>query len=720
MNPVLPHLQQIQAPLLVPSQENNMNKIAVMPEQCKERASIDCEIQRPLHRSSEPAYPNAATMTAGFSKLHHKVVDHSTTTIVRQQYGKEENVVKRSMLSILLDEHQSEELTTTSINANVMSSVPKHGIVDHFVACNGVSFAPISPPSTIRLPEIPLVPHVVRPSGDMMQQRRVLEDAMTERLQQVRLDSAVFQHQEQDGSSSQNSSSSTRVAPTFRRKHHQSSNEARKFRREMHHKAIIQDLTEIVTDLFLAESKLVHPSKYGVATIPTMQREQVFKSIQKFITSLPTRYALGAESPSEVLIHMRLMAAVRADPTRPAVHIANLDDNGHTDNAWPSQSLASASSSFNTRVSTSASADTSATPNAIKRKRLVTICCKDEHGLLQFISRVLATGGSRVLDADVMLSNDNIALDRFVVEMNGRLRLDKLAQYVGDFLAQTQPGERRSTKNDETSVLTNQADRTEELAIAKSPDLPGPVYFRKENMVPPRRCFSSFNLATAIPMERALKLQTTNSRNLLSTLDVDQSFLPLSRSQSVLLTAAGSNSSALAENTKPNDVNSSCFARDEDEASLVAPKEITSSAPDKSTRQLEGDTDFPQERPLIRREGISDLDFVSFNQRDALSPTHDSCRNNLRKRNIPVIPFDELMLIETLGVGRVSTIYRAVWQPKSMQPKEVRMLALKVAMMNPETRDSSHINELRREFEIAACLQHPNISHLVGIAKDDE
>ena len=33
-----------------------------------------------------------------------------------------------------------------------------------------------------------------------------------------------------------------------------------------------------------------------------------------------------------------------------------------------------------------------------------------------------------VLDADVMLSSDRIVLDRFVVEMNGRLRLDKLAR----------------------------------------------------------------------------------------------------------------------------------------------------------------------------------------------------------------------------------------------------------------------------------------------------
>jgi hypothetical protein len=81
-----------------------------------------------------------------------------------------------------------------------------------------------------------------------------------------------------------------------------------------------------VTDLFLAESRLVNPSFYGVQSNHNLNRQHVFKSVQDFILSLPPRYALGAESPSEVLIHMRLMAAVRADPGRPSVHIANLDD----------------------------------------------------------------------------------------------------------------------------------------------------------------------------------------------------------------------------------------------------------------------------------------------------------------------------------------------------------------------------------------------------------
>jgi hypothetical protein len=48
------------------------------------------------------------------------------------------------------------------------------------------------------------------------------------------------------------------------------------------------------------------------------------------------------------------------------------------------------------------------------------------------------------------------------------------------------------------------------------------------------------------------------------------------------------------------------------------------------------------------------------------------------------------------------------------------MLALKVAMVNTESGDRSNIDEMRREADIAARLQHPNISDLVGIAADEE
>jgi hypothetical protein len=172
-------------------------------------------------------------------------------------------------------------------------------------------------------------------------------------------------------------------------------NEMRNRRRAQHAKAVVDDLCEVVTDLFIAESKLLNPSSYGVSPNDNdeasfsslVQREQIAKSIHNFVCALPLRYALGAETPSEVLLHMRLMAAVRSDKTRAAVHIHNLED----DSTW-SLTVAAASHKNNRSL------------------RLVTISCHDAVGLLEYISKLLATGGSRVLDADVMLSTDGIAL----------------------------------------------------------------------------------------------------------------------------------------------------------------------------------------------------------------------------------------------------------------------------------------------------------------------
>eukprot|EP00957_Ditylum_brightwellii_P161467 12293998-Ditylum_brightwellii.AAC.1 len=79
------------------------------------------------------------------------------------------------------------------------------------------------------------------------------------------------------------------------------------------------------------------------------------------------------------------MAAARADSTRAAVHIVNVDDDA---SSWEAQQQRPQ-------------------PRSV---RLVTISCADRNGLLEYITRLLGTGGSRVLDADVMTSKDNIAL----------------------------------------------------------------------------------------------------------------------------------------------------------------------------------------------------------------------------------------------------------------------------------------------------------------------
>ena len=140
-----------------------------------------------------------------------------------------------------------------------------------------------------------------------------------------------------------------------------------------------------------------------------------------------------------------------------------------------------------------------------------------------------------------------------------------------------------------------------------------------------------------------------------------------------------------------------------------------------------------QRRPLVNREAANFSDDVIDGETGVgyvAVATHaldapPVSLTGIEDRAIPLIPFEELMLIETLGMGRVSTIYRAAWQRALVEgdvnvQAGVEMVALKVATVNPETGDMSHVDELRREADIAAMLQHANVCELIGLAADAE
>ena len=216
---------------------------------------------------------------------------------------------------------------------------------------------------------------IAPPSGSpyelMLHQKEQLELSMRDRLQALR-------HNVPETTSPESSSSSSH--------RHKTVNELRNKRRAEHSQAVVNDLCNIVADLFFAESKLLNLKTYGVPEGPD-PKEQVIDSVRTFLSALPLRYALSVDTPSEVLLHMRLMAAVRAGRNKVVVHIHNLTN----DSAW-SHPLSAAQRRQDQSV------------------RLVTISCVDASGLLEYISRLLATGGSRVLDADVMLTKDGIVL----------------------------------------------------------------------------------------------------------------------------------------------------------------------------------------------------------------------------------------------------------------------------------------------------------------------
>jgi hypothetical protein len=213
------------------------------------------------------------------------------------------------------------------------------------------------------------------PSGSplprVQYQRQELEAALQKRLIEARRIS-LSKGDIQDASLHNETDESPKVAI-----YHQLKNETRNRRRAEHNQAVTNDLCEIVTDLFIAEAKLLKPSSYGFET--SFQRDHVMRNVMQFVSALPPRYALGVDTPSEVLLHMRLMAAARMDHSRAVVHVTNTKGGAQGVGYNPSV-------------------------------HLVTISCVDALGLLEYITGILATGGSRVLDADVMLSTDNIVL----------------------------------------------------------------------------------------------------------------------------------------------------------------------------------------------------------------------------------------------------------------------------------------------------------------------
>lgn len=235
-----------------------------------------------------------------------------------------------------------------------------------------------------------LAPPSGSPYALMLTKKEELETSMRERLKNLRQDGLPEKLNSADDVSSSTNSSTRKPADT--------SNATRVRKRAEHAQAVIDDLCTVVAELFIAESKLLKPASYGVTTdsakMTDQQRDQVMRSIHSFVSSLPFRYALSADTPSEVLVHMRLVAAVRSDPTKVAVHIHNIS----SDEVRGSHAVAVVNNQGGSKYSLC----------------LVTISCRDASGLLEYISKLLSTGGSCVLDADVMLSKEGIVLVRVV------------------------------------------------------------------------------------------------------------------------------------------------------------------------------------------------------------------------------------------------------------------------------------------------------------------
>ena len=296
--------------------------------------------------------------------------------------------------------------------------------------------------------------------------------------------------------------------------------------------------------------------------------------------------------------------------------------------------------------------------------------------------------------------------------MTGRLRLDKLANLIEAFLGE--------------SLATERLDAPADIPTT---DVHGPLYFQTEYNAAVDRtpeAIQKQEMESAVPLSEVLMASSSQgnlSGPLLPHLRRISSLSIPPNEAFVLTTALPMRSSASSETP-------SYLHQELCHEIASTPSQIADDHQGLSSSMRE-------RRPLVNRRAASDLDRIGMESNSDVASLdyltvpgfHGAVGAGIESRNVPLIPFDELMLIETMGTGRVSTIYRAAWQRAHMSstspalattPGSVHMVALKVAMVNAITGDTSHVDELRREADIAARLHHPNICDLVGIAADPE
>jgi serine/threonine protein kinase len=311
--------------------------------------------------------------------------------------------------------------------------------------------------------------------------------------------------------------------------------------------------------------------------------------------------------------------------------------------------------------------------------------------------------------------------------MNGRLRLDTMVTLVEAFLRNAlMDASNMIVEQDGAQSLSKHNRSSSMRSVPSSVEVSGPLYIAETGSHSNRLSFltQEQEIRSGVPLSEVLA--TRSQGNL-----ADFTFPPLRKLQSLPsgipvadafhpgltfppLRKLHSLSGAIpVTDTLSDQVEHNEETQQEEQSKLVATSR--------------------ERRPLVNRPGLSDLDRPtdSFDDLSALDfvsvPVLDaSAGAPAETRDIPLIPFHELMLIETIGTGRVSTIYRAAWQRGNFVQSHladtaaVRMVALKVATVNAKTGDTAHIDELRREADIAARLAHPNICHLIGVAADPE
>lgn len=506
-------------------------------------------------------------------------------------------------------------------------------------------------------------------------QKEVLNQTMQERLMALR---KTFKNTQV--LKDRTEKTTTKITTGDTQSHHPNrmTKETRNRRRAEHNQAIIDDLCDIVTDLFTSEQSLfVDEEDEFQIKGKTNQQESIMKSVRQFLSDLPIRYALGVETPSEVLVHMRLVAAARSDDNHAAVHVVKLESP-----ALPYRNYSCG-----------------------RDLKLVTISCADRHGLLEYITgKLLATGGSRVLDADVMTITENIVLDRFVVEMNGRLRLDKLKQCIESYLRESEHMNdselsQSSLGHDDKScgVPVSPPPTAQPSHYSDSSDAAcGQIYHKPYNANVSKRENISEEVQLAVPLSEVIACANSNIGNM----SISGKYLPTQLRRPTLQRY----NSAPAGSTT-----ASCQSSGESSGNSVAEHSANGN---KRLEYRDGTASN-----LSKKEDTKECDAVGGIQRGLLDTLLQE-----ESQKVPNIPLDDLMLTDNLGSGRISTVYRAIWQKRIHSQTEMLLqeVALKVSLTDDPSCAVDNIAEFRREADIASILDHFNICKIIGVVNDPD
>ena len=278
--------------------------------------------------------------------------------------------------------------------------------------------------------------------------------------------------------------------------------------------------------------------------------------------------------------------------------------------------------------------------------------------------------------------------DRFVVEMKGRLRLDKLQQYIETYLHESHS---LRDEDDEQNIADN------DDSIGRCDD----AFTGTKEKMSRSRSFSYVNYGQLYFNKPKSHLESQKGENIQS--EVEKA-VPLSE----MVASAGDLSMLHESRMRSCSTEGRLFRKS---YSLLSDRAQTSGDEvfEENTNsyiQRQNEEDSPLTNDLKAEFEGTEVGLLG-------ALLHEQCLGG-----IPTIPLSCIKLLEALGTGRVSTVYRSIWERVGGDGKDsFKVVALKVAVAH-DSNGQEHLNELKKEADIASSLNHQNICKLLGVAYD--